>query len=188
MKQLLFLAVLLCPFAVNAASVTEKLAQSNDYKLFNFVVDSTRNAVVRTFSYSDGANAEVKIDLPGGCDPELVIFDNEGTWLDIKRANFDNDNEAFDSYKAPKNFASGKYAATLRHNKDDLYQDLFPMPSLALVTWHKADKDAYGRYSALALSSNASPVPVPTTALLFSSGLLVFSGFKRRSSPLTKHV
>jgi hypothetical protein len=185
MKQLLFLTVLLSPFAVNAANVTDALVQDNDYKLFNFVVDSTSNAVVRTLSYSGGANAEVKIDLPGGFDQELVIFDNEGTWLDIKKDEMDNDKEEFESYKAQKNLTPGKYAATLPQNKHHLYQDLFPMPSLAAVTWRTSDKDFYGRYSALALNTNASPVPVPSAALLFGSGLLGLSGFKRRSASIS---
>jgi hypothetical protein len=185
MKQLLFLAVLICPFALNAASVTGALAQTKDYKLFNFVVDSTSNAVVRTLSYSGGENAEVKIDLPGGFDPELVIFDNEGTWLDIKKDNFDSENEKFKSYKAQKDLSVGKYAAALPQNKHGLYQDLFPMPSLNTVTYHTSDKDSYGSYSALALNTNASPVPVPPAALLFGSGLLGLSGFKRRSVSLS---
>jgi hypothetical protein len=183
MKQLLFLTMLLCSFAVNAASYTGTLVQGDDYRLFNFVVDSTSNAVVRTLSYSGGANAEVKIDLPGGFDPELVIFDNEGTWLDIKKDNFDNENEEFDSYKAQKDLAVGKYAAALPQNKHDLYQDLLPMHSLDTVNWRAGDKDFYDRSRSFALGMHASPVPVPPTVWLFSSGLLGLFSFKQKRHP-----
>ena len=181
MKQLLFLTMLLCSFAVNAASYTGTLVQGDDYRLFNFVVDSTSNAVVRTLSYSGGATAEVKMVLPSGFDPELVIFDNEGTWLDIKKD--ENDNEELDPYKAPKDLAFGKYATALPQYKHDLHQDLLPMHSLDTVNWHAGDKDFSGRSRSFALGMHASPVPVPPAVWLFSSGLLGLFSFKQKRHP-----
>jgi hypothetical protein len=185
MKRLLLGAVLLCSFAVNAASYTGMLIQGDDYRLFNFVVDSTSNAVARTLAYSGGTHAETKIVLPSGFDPVLVIFDNEGTWLDIN-GGLDSNNKKYEPSIVLKNVSTDNYTAAIAKYSDDLYQDLYSKPSLDAVNWRVGDKDFYGRSSVFALDDNVSHVPIPSAVWLFSSGLLGLFGVKRKSLSISQ--
>jgi hypothetical protein len=180
MKQLLFIPVLLCSFAVNAASYTGRLVQGDDYRLFNFVVDSASNAVVRTLSYAGDKNTKGKIVLPSGFDPVVVVFDNDGTWLDMKDDTKINQEE-YGSSKALKDLTAVNHKAAITKHSDGLYQDLYKIPPLDKTNWHTGDKKPY-QHSGFPSGINASPVPIPAAAWLFSTGLLGLFGIKRKSA------
>lgn len=181
MKQLLFIAILLSSFAVNAASLsyTGNLDHDDDFRRFDFTVDSTSNVSIRTWSHAGGINAAGDVISDGGFDPLIVLFDNAGTWIGMND-DVDGQNGMYDSLLTWE-LTGGNYIVALAQFGHDLSQ----MPDLDDIQWLSGEVNFDGRTSSYALDINVSPVPVPAAVWLFGSALMSLLGMRKKSQIAT---
>ncbi len=181
MKHLLFIAILLSSFGVNAAnfSFTGNLDHDDDFRTFSFTVDSTSDVTIRTSSYA-----------AGGFDPLLVLFDSTGTWISMND-DISTDDGLYDSL-ITWNLDAGNYIVALAQFGTDLTQS----PTLKEIVWstfYEGFDDLTSFYaldinnvsSASILNNNVSSVPVPAAVWLFGSALMGLLGMRKKSHTAT---
>jgi hypothetical protein len=187
MKHLLFIAILLSSFAANAAnfSFTGNLDHDNDFRTFNFTVDSTSDVTIRTWSNAGGTNSDGVLIPSGGFDPLLVLFDSTGTWI-TWNDDIDGFNGLYDSLISWE-LDAGNYIVALAQFGTDLTQS----PTLAEIVWSTDSEDFDGLTSFYALDINVTPlqapsaVPVPAAVWLFGSAFMGLLGMRKKSHTAT---
>jgi hypothetical protein len=187
MKQLLFIAILLSSFGVNAASFsfTGNLENDDAYQWFNFSVSEGSWVTLRTWSSEGGKNAAGDLIDSGGFDPVLVLFENDGIWMDMND-DIDGQNGVYDSLLTWY-LEAGNYIVALAQSGHDLAD----MPQLAeafLGVYGSGETNFNSLSSRWALdiegdyvTTGASPIPVPAAVWLFGSALMGLLGLSKKS-------
>jgi hypothetical protein len=187
MKHLLFIAILLSSFGANAAnfSFTGNLDHDDDFRTFNFTVDSTSNVTLRTWSYSGGTNSAGDVISGGGFDPLLVLFDSTGTLI-TTNDDIDGSTGMYDSL-INWDLDAGNYIVALAQFGTDLTQN----PTLGEIVWSATYADFDDLTSFYALDINVTPlpapsaVPVPAAVWLFGSAFMGLLGMRKKSHAAT---
>lgn len=206
MKQLLFVATLICSFAANAASFsfTGNFIQDSDHQIFKFTVTDETDVLIRTFGYAGGTNAAGNMIPNTGFDPMIALFDSTGTmieWNDDCTANLDNDcsdvNEDYDFVSM--DFLKADSLIEFELEEGDYFvglglygQDFSQFPSLSEIIWTGGVEfdgrndfwalDISGEHVSSASLQNPSEVPVPAAVWLFGSALAGIFRLKRKSA------
>jgi hypothetical protein len=202
MKQLLFIAILLSSFAVNAArfSFTGNLSDPDAVQLFRFSMGENSIVNMRTWSYSGGTNTAGKVISAGGFDTQLALFkgnpDSDGyhEFIDSYYDDINNgpalDVRNYDSL-VDWELEAGDYILALTQNFNDPIGDLEDGFYGKLLNFNDSDSNGVVRSSFWALDItgedlyDASPVPVPAALWLFGSAFMGLFGMRKKSQIAT---
>jgi hypothetical protein len=196
MKQLLFIAILLSSFAVNAAnfSFTGNLSDPDAVQLFRFSMAENSIVNMRTWSYSGGTNAAGEDISAGGFDTMLTLFkgDSEGVgyheFIDSYYDDIDNgpalDARNYDTL-VDWELEAGDYILALTQNFNDPIGDLEDGFYGNLLNFNDFDGAIRSSFWALDITGehvyDASPVPVPAALWLFGSAFMGLLGLRKNS-------
>lgn len=196
MKQLLFIAILLSSFAVNAASFsfTGNLSDPDAVQLFRFSMAESSIVNMRTWSYSGGTNAVGEDISGGGFDTMLALFkgDSESAaYHELIDSYYDDINNDlaldvrnYDTLVAWE-LEAGDYILALTQNFNDPIGDLEDGFYGNLLNFNDFDGAVRSSFWALDITGNhvydASPVPVPAALWLFGSAFMGLLGLRKNS-------